>query len=362
MSQPTTNTFNFNNDHKKKIESTKFVFIAAPSGIGKTFSGDYLEAIMGWKHIDGDYPIRNTYLSDHYKDITERLLMNGKYGHIKEKTEEEKSEWYLREGYHGYMTELSRLTLEGATVSDKVVLTHASYSEPQRLFVRQKLMDSGAKPENITMIFLECDRKVHDVGVWKRWNFQADAAGCTVAELFQNAFGIEGILDFESFQDKFQDGSLAHFSSPQDPEKPYTVIDVTARNSTVLDSIDKALGLENTRPTNLTYVEMQHKVATIDRERDQKWGATNQLLKAAEATTNPEEIEVIKKNIPDKYSACCRRSTLSTANDLLDCIRRLSAISGMSNNTQFSGSSNNVKNRRRSSRQSFLLTGMFTIE
>lgn len=40
-------------DHRKKIESTQFVFVVAMSAVGKTFIGDYLEAIQGWKHVDG---------------------------------------------------------------------------------------------------------------------------------------------------------------------------------------------------------------------------------------------------------------------------------------------------------------------
>jgi hypothetical protein len=42
-------------DHRKKIESTQFVFVVAMSAVGKTFIGDYLEAIQGWKHVDGMY-------------------------------------------------------------------------------------------------------------------------------------------------------------------------------------------------------------------------------------------------------------------------------------------------------------------
>ena len=40
-------------DHRKKIESTQFVFVHAKSAVGKTFTGDYLEAIQRWTHIDG---------------------------------------------------------------------------------------------------------------------------------------------------------------------------------------------------------------------------------------------------------------------------------------------------------------------
>ena len=62
-------TIFFDDEHKKKIESTKFVYMAAKAGVGKSFSGDYLEAIRGWKHVDGDFPAKNQQLSRIYKDF-----------------------------------------------------------------------------------------------------------------------------------------------------------------------------------------------------------------------------------------------------------------------------------------------------
>jgi hypothetical protein len=71
------------------------------------------------------------------------------------------------------MFELARLMLEGAKESpnNKVVLSQACYLEPQHLFFRRKLIEAGAKEENITMLFLHCDRDVHDRGCLETLEF-----------------------------------------------------------------------------------------------------------------------------------------------------------------------------------------------
>jgi len=63
--------------------------------------------------------------------------------------------------------------LEGAKESpnNKVVLSQACYLEPQHLFFRRKLIEAGAKEENITMLFLHCDRDVHDRGCLETLEF-----------------------------------------------------------------------------------------------------------------------------------------------------------------------------------------------
>jgi adenylylsulfate kinase-like enzyme len=36
------------------METAKVIWVSGPSGGGKTLTGDYLELLHGYKHVDGD--------------------------------------------------------------------------------------------------------------------------------------------------------------------------------------------------------------------------------------------------------------------------------------------------------------------
>lgn len=42
----------------------EFVVIAAPSGVGKTTTGDYLEKYQGFTHVDGDFAGLNMHIPE----------------------------------------------------------------------------------------------------------------------------------------------------------------------------------------------------------------------------------------------------------------------------------------------------------
>mmetsp|Transcript_12639 Transcript_12639/g.14458 ORF Transcript_12639/g.14458 Transcript_12639/m.14458 type:complete len:328 (-) Transcript_12639:148-1131(-) len=324
---------NIDEEHKKMIESTQFAFVVAQSGVGKTFTGDYLEAIRGWKHIDGDMPIKNIDTSPEYSDMTDQLLGKGNYA-------EKDDEWRLTEGWKPYMQELARLTLEGAKDSNKVVLTHASFKVPQRLFLRQQLIDAGV--HDVSMIFLECDFDAHMDAVWKRYLRLAGQNGTTLEELFKG-WGVEGIVDFGSFVKCQKEWGLM-YQEPHDSEKPFTVIDNTAKDMTVLDSYDMALGIQDKHRGDLTYSQLVEKIKDADIKRDQKW------MDRKNATASSEEKEVAKKD-PKKIAA--RRSSLLEL-DKINSLRRWSSCSSNNNaNIRVSDSSDSLR------RQSFILTGKF---
>lgn len=248
------------------------------------------------------------------------------------------------------MFELARLMLEGAKESpnNKVVLSQACYLEPQRLFFRKKLIEAGAKEENITLLFLHCDRDVHDRGAWKRWNFQAECAGLTTTELFSNLFKIEGVVDYETFVTNFQDFSVGWYTQPQESERPYKEVDVTARNVTVLDSIDRTLGLDgNNRPNDLTYEEIQEKIKAIDEKRDMESLAG--LVTDKDVSKKEKEVAETE---PKKYLG--RRSSLLEA-EKLENIRHMAGMSD--DDGRRSSAMSAVSNKAR--RQSFLEIGKF---
>mmetsp|Transcript_58406 Transcript_58406/g.66206 ORF Transcript_58406/g.66206 Transcript_58406/m.66206 type:complete len:328 (-) Transcript_58406:43-1026(-) len=324
---------NIDEEHKKMIESTQFAFVVAQSGVGKTFTGDYLEAIRGWKHIDGDMPIKNIDTSPEYSDMTDQLLGKGNYA-------EKDDEWRLTEGWKPYMKELARLTLEGAKDSNKVVLTHASYRVPQRLFLRQQLIDAGAK--DVSMLFLECDFDAHMDAVYKRTLRQADQSDTTLEEIFKE-FGIEGIVDFESFVALHKTFGL-FYQEPHYSEKPFTVVDNTAKDMTVFDNYDIELGIKDKHRGDLTYSQLVEKIKDADIKRDKEW------VDRKTATATSKEKELAKKD-PKKYAA--RRSSLLEL-DKINSLRRWSSCSSNNNaNIRVSDSSDSLR------RQSFILTGKF---
>jgi len=322
---------NIGDEHKKMIESTQFAFIVAKSGVGKSFTGDYLETIRGWKHIDGDFPFKNADKSPEYRDIVDQMSGKGKYS-------EEGKEWDPTKGWKPYMTELARLTLEGAKGNNKVVLTFACFTVPARLFLRQLLIDAGAK--DISMIFLECDFDAHMDAVWKRQLRLVEQSDTTLEEMFKE-WGIEGIVDFESFV-VFQKGFGSLYQEPNDSEMPFKIVDNTAKDMTVLDSYDMVLGIQDKYRGDFTYGQLVEKIKEADIKRDQEW----MDLKAGTA----EEKEIARKD-PKKYAA--RRSSLLEL-DKIESLRRWSSCSSTNNDNI------RVRNSMDSSRrQSFLLTGKF---
>lgn len=344
------NTLVTDEDHRKKIESTQFVHVVALSGVGKTFTGDYLEAIQGWKHVDGDIIGKTQHLNEYYKKLMK--FIEGMY------LNEIMVEFDKKEFFQPFFFELTRLLLEGAKESNKVVLSHATFKPEQRLFVRETLIKAGAKEENITAVFLDIDCDVHDKSAWKRWIYQAECAGCSLEDFFKNFLRTEGIVDFDTWVTKWQDGfNRNHYTPPQESERPYKVVDVSARDITVLDSIDKTLGIENTRPNDLTYEEMQEKIADVDKKRDKEL-----LAGAMESTIATKEEKELAKADPKKYMA--RRSSLLEA-DKFDAIRKLSGMSGDSDDDGAEGSrrfSATSVSSNKARRQSFLETGKFDVD
>jgi len=92
----------------------------ARASTDKTFSGNYLQCIRGWKHVDGDIPRKNMIANPECKAATERMLGRGEF-----EGKECNMDRHL-ENQKPYFETVARLTLEAAHDSDTVVVSHAT--------------------------------------------------------------------------------------------------------------------------------------------------------------------------------------------------------------------------------------------
>jgi adenylate kinase family enzyme len=302
---------NIDDDLKKKIESTKFVYIVALAGVGKTFSGDYLEAVRGWKHIDGDIPFKQV-SNPEWLDARQQLMRDGDYA-----GRGNDAEWVQHESFKAYTNIMVGLTLGGAICSDKVVLTHASYTSEQRRYCKEQLERAGAK--EVSTVFLHCDFDAHMETMWKRTNRWANQGGTTVEEVMAG-IGFPGVDGFESFVE-IQKYMMCFWDEPDDEsDQPYTRVDVTAKDVTVLDGLDAALGIidgENENSgrgrRNFSYPELVQAIWTVDEKRNQAW------FDALNASTEDQEEQELARREPQKLAA--RRTSLLQADKLLSTYR-----------------------------------------
>ena len=324
---------NIDEDLKKKIESTKFVYLVAKAGTGKTFSGDYLEVVRGWKHIDGDIPVKQQSSNPEWKDAWDQmftLFMTEKNANgpmvNREYFDQKDDEWIHNECFKAYMKILADLTLEGARDSETVVMSHASYLIPQRIFLTQLLKDAGAK--DVSTVFLHTDFDAHMQALWKRTTRQAEQMGKTIEE-YGELMGVPN-FDFDKFVE-FQKLSYDVWEEPDESEQPYKVVDNTAKDVTVFDALDEAFGIDkNTSRGDLSYEEQILKIQAIDKKRDEAMidGIQSKLERNAE--------EEMAEKEPEKLAA--RRSSLIELDKLTSSLHlsgRSSVLSSSSRRASF---------------------------
>jgi len=148
------------------IESTQVVYLVAPAGTGKSFSGDYLQVVHGYKHVDGDIPIKSMIIPKYREMIKERIATNGKSP--------------------SYYEEIAKQTIDAAKDHDRVVLTHATYYQESRDVVIDTLIDGGICRENITVIQLIIDPVVKLRCLYHRTKRQFEHKGKTIEDMFTN--------------------------------------------------------------------------------------------------------------------------------------------------------------------------------
>eukprot|EP00984_Skeletonema_dohrnii_P035183 scaffold34644_cov132-Skeletonema_dohrnii-CCMP3373.AAC.1 len=174
-----------------------------------------------YHHVDGDIPLKHMTLVPEYKVMAEKWIIEGDFA--------------------PFYSELARLTLEAAKDNERVVLSHATDKNDHRDHVIKKLIEGGASEDNIIIIQLTIDPRVKARGLFHRTARQVEQAGMTMTgEMTEEKF-IDITLEAEAAQP--EDGFEVHPKA--------IMVDISGRDVTHFDNVDKALGL--TRSTELPY-------------------------------------------------------------------------------------------------------------
>ena len=206
-----------------------------------------------------------------------------------------------------YFEEIANQAIDAAKNSDQVVLTHATYRQSWRECVVTKLLEGGAKKENITVLLLTIDPDVKLKGLYYRTKEQLENSGTmTMTDSFK-AGGWEGEGDvtlpvyIKVMKEMYPHYALnSAFEDVPDGFYGKTVVDVSGRDMSCLDGIDNALGLvgkRNDAHSTLTFEEIRDKVKVVDQKRDKEFSSTGSQEISHEII---EEItEKIKENDND---------------------------------------------------------------
>ena len=257
---------------QERIASAKFVYIVAEAGCGKTFTGDYLNLMHGYSHVDGDCILKNCHIPKN-RELTYRFLKS--YDLAQDHGEDGPEELWKP-----FYEEIAMLTLDAAKHSDHVVLTHASYRQAYRKCVVKKLIEGGAKRENITILQLSIDMDVKLKGLYHRTKEQCESGGMTLGDGMRSG-GWEGEGDitlsgFIKFSKEQMQKSTGGFENI--PNGYGITVDVSGRDLTHLHGVDEALLLKrSTDDEILSFEEIKDKVKLIDQARDEEFGSNGSL-------------------------------------------------------------------------------------
>jgi len=249
------------------IASSHFVYCVAMPGTGKTFTGDYLDLIHGFHHVDGDLAFRSQYTPEMREAFTKMVEGGHRYPILKDfKSSDDIAEF---EEYWGPLFQVRvDSALEAAKTNDKVVITFADGFQVQRDFVFKKLKEGGAK--NITLLCLSMDQDKKLESLYHRAVRQCDAMGITVGDFMRmgewEGKGEPTMEVYKSFMNR--PGALGIFSVFEDLPSHAKIVDVTNRDVTHIDGVDAALGLF--RSGEESYDEIVKQVVAMDHKRDEE--------------------------------------------------------------------------------------------
>ncbi|KAL7555110.1 hypothetical protein ACHAWF_018736, partial [Thalassiosira exigua] len=320
---PTYLAFDIQNESRNMpIETVQIVYVVAPSGTGKSFTGDYLAVAHGFEHVDGDWPFKHSHIPEN-AELSQGFLNCALSGGCKE---EDRDTWV------GYFEKIADMTVEAAKTHDRVVLSHATYDQSPRDVVVETLLKGGVKRDQITILQLTIDKDVLYGGLFERSTRQAEQQGKKLAEVCR-----EGGAEFEGelTREKFIALSMAEEEKAEgDPfaDEPAAIkVDVSSRGAAHLDGVDAAIGLA--RDGTLSYEEICAKVLPLDTKRDEEsmacggWEAmmtifqeamaqSKAILEAAEAKSKEKELEE-----EEAKSMKRRRSSLMQLQNELNSLR-----------------------------------------
>ena len=262
-----------NEAEKARIANAEIVYIVAPSGAGKTFTGDALAYLHGYTHVDGDYPMKHVAVSTRNQELTYGLVQSFK-------TVMDDNEDGPEDLWAPYYEEIATLTLQAATTSSKVVLSHATFRQAYREYVVKKLIEGGAKRKNIQVLELRIDPDVKLTGLYYRTKDHIEYAGKTMADVFKRK-GWDGegpftVDEYKIFIKKKYPKYAGNDAMKDIPEGYGAIIDVSSRDMTCIDRIENALGLD-AKDRNVeyqkfaSYDELRDKIQEFNQARDEEY-------------------------------------------------------------------------------------------
>ncbi|KAK1741260.1 hypothetical protein QTG54_007738 [Skeletonema marinoi] len=265
-------------------------------GTGKSFTGDYMTVMHDYHHVDGDIPLKHMCLVPEYKEMAEKMFIEG--------------DW------EPYFSELARLTLEGAKDNDKVVLSHATDKNEMRDHVIKQIIEGGASEDKITIIQLTIDPKVKARGLYHRTARMAEQSGMTMTECCKAFMEFEGEMTEEKWINMTLEAEAAQPEDGFEVHPKAIMVDISGRDVTHFDNVDKALGL--TRSTEVPYESICAKVKPIDEARDKKvmesgfMEAFVEIIARAEAQNGQSSSLAIEEEDTSEEVEARRKSLITT--------------------------------------------------
>eukprot|EP00751_Fragilariopsis_kerguelensis_P016970 CAMPEP_0170844864 /NCGR_PEP_ID=MMETSP0734-20130129/7183_1 /TAXON_ID=186038 /ORGANISM="Fragilariopsis kerguelensis, Strain L26-C5" /LENGTH=351 /DNA_ID=CAMNT_0011213457 /DNA_START=43 /DNA_END=1101 /DNA_ORIENTATION=+ len=256
---------------KISIANAKIIYLVAVSGCGKSFTGDYLQLMHGYTHVDGDGPLKKAHIPRN-REMAVRFVTCW----VKHDMQHEDGPEEL---WQPFYEEIANLTIEAAKHSDKVVISHATYQQSYRKYVVDKLVEDGATRENITVLELMIDPEVKMKGLYYRTKESIEDGGMTIGDQARTK-GWEGegdptCAEWIQIMKETMPGWAGNGAYVEIPIGFGMTVDVSGRDMTTLDGVDDALGLVGKRNIqDLTFEEIRDKVKVFDRKRDEEWEST----------------------------------------------------------------------------------------
>jgi len=222
----------------------------------QSFSGDYLQVVHGYKHIDGDGPLKSMIIPK-YSDMTKDYFATGGKS-------------------SSYFGEIAKQTLDAATYHDRVVLTHATYNQESRDVVIDTLVEGGIAKENITVIELTIDPVVKLQGLYHRMKRQLEQKGITMEERHAHLEYEGDDLTEEKFIKAMMEQQNGDMSGGEFEDCPLaTKVDVSDRVAH-LSNLDKVLELTRSSE-DWTYETICAQVLPLDVQRDEECTANGSM-------------------------------------------------------------------------------------
>eukprot|EP01080_Neovahlkampfia_damariscottae_P010823 gene10823-3441_t len=210
------------------MEQGKLVWVSGCSGAGKTFTGDYLEVICGFKHIDGDYLFHSNSEED------KKLVENLRQAFFKYWFEEKESPEELWVPYYQKIFEKTR-QYQKENPTKNVVISLSCYNRQSRDYIRNNLS------KDIIYIMLECSKDELVNRAWERFVVYSKKNEKTPEEMFEVVF--KKIYSKDEFRNSTLD-ILRGLQPIEKDEKLCFALDVSNKDRKVFEELHQLLDLK----------------------------------------------------------------------------------------------------------------------